>query len=308
MSQRKVWRNAAKFIAACAVFISGAGGLNAFAEVWSYVDAQGVVHFASTQLDSKYALFFKGKSTLQAAETLEGNPESDNSPLYELPEVSSGTAKRIAYLEFAPGAQVARPSMRAAAQALQVDYALLQALVATESGFDRNAVSSRGAVGLMQIMPATAARYGVREDKQGTVEQKLTDPRTNIFAGTRYLSDLIQMFPGQLDLAIAAYNAGEGAVRKAGNKVPNFKETQNYVKTVMELYAGLNPQAANFNTTAKDLALAPDAGLPADVPKRVRAEFQGGKAAQVLLPLGGAIGRGNMLPPLGAQALTIASD
>jgi hypothetical protein len=160
----------------------------------------------------------------------------------------------------------------------------------------------------MQIMPATAVRYGVRDDKQGTVEQKLTDPRTNIFAGTRYLSDLMQMFPGQLDLAIAAYNAGEGAVKRAGNKIPNFKETQNYVKNVMELYAGLNPQAANFNSTAKELAQAPDVGFSADVPKRVRAEFQGGNSAQVLLPLGGAVGRGNMLPPLGAQALTIASD
>lgn len=245
MDQPKVWRNAAKFIAICALLMCGAAGFNAFAEVWACVDAQGLVHFASSKLDGKYELFFKGKFKLDAPEPIEGTPESDNSPLYDLPEVSSSTAKRIAYLEFAPGAQVARPYMRAAAQAMQVDYALLQALIATESGFDRNAVSPKGALGLMQIMPTTAARYGVREDKQGTVEQKLTDPRTNIFAGTRYLRDLIQMFPGQLHLAIASYNAGEGAVRKAGNKVPNFKETQSYVKNMMDLYVGLNPLAAS---------------------------------------------------------------
>lgn len=322
MDQRKVWRVATKFIAAYAVLVGGSASFSAFADVWSYVDTRGVVHFASSQLDAKYELFFKGKTQFGAPELADATPAAASTILqYELPEISSSTARRIAYLEYAPAAQVARPHMRAAAQAMQVDYALLQAIIATESGFDRNAVSPKGAVGLMQIMPATGERYGVREDKFGTIEQKLADPRTNIFAGTRYLRDLIQMFPGQLDLAIASYNAGEGAVQRAGNKVPNYKETQNYVKTVMELYAGLNPQglrAATVNSTLPNsgVALASAANLPsAAAPSRVRAEFHGTDTAPQLGPLGGAAGRGNMLPPLtalasapAAQGVTIASD
>ncbi|QDL53917.1 lytic transglycosylase domain-containing protein [Rhodoferax aquaticus] len=314
MDQRKAWRVATKWLAACAVLTGVTVSLNAFADVWSYVDARGVVHFASSQLDAKYELFFKGKSKFDATEPDDSGTAASSNPLFDLPEISSSTAKRIAYLEFAPGAQVARPHMRAAAQAMQVDYALLQAVIATESGFDRNAVSPKGAVGLMQIMPATAERYGVREDKLGTIEQKLTDPRTNVFAGTRYLRDLIQMFPGQLDLAIASYNAGEGAVQKAGNKVPNYKETQNYVKTVMELYAGLNPQALRTAAggpaqAGNGVALA--SGVNAPSPSRVRAEFHGPHTASLLGPQGGATGRGNMLPSLGAPALqsvAMASD
>src|SRR6185369_2673902 len=68
-------------------------------------------------------------------------------------------------------------------------------------------------------------------------------PRTNITTGTRYLRYLLDLFPGQLELALAAYNAGEGAVQRAGNKVPNYRETQNYVKTVMQLYIMLKPPA-----------------------------------------------------------------
>lgn len=274
----------------------GAGGLNAFAEVWSYVDEQGVVHFASSQLDAKYALFFKGNFKLDAPEVPKSSPVPDNTPLYDLPEVSASMAKRIAYLEFAPAAQVARLHMRDAAQAMQVDYGLLQALISTESGFDPNAVSPKGAVGLMQVMPATALRYGVREDKHATVEQKLMDPRTNIFAGTRYLRDLIEMFPGQLELAIAAYNAGEGAVKKAGNKIPNFKETQNYVKNVMELYAGLSPLAVRVNAVASDSALASTADLPGPATPRMQAE------------LNGTTGRSNMPAPLNLQAFTMTRD
>jgi len=124
--------------------------------------------------------------------------------------------------------------------------ALLQAVIATESGFVASAVSPKGAVGLMQVMPATAQRYGLTSDGGGTVAAKLTDPKTNIHTGARYLRDLVNLFPGQLELAVAAYNAGEGAVQRAGNKIPNFKETQNYVRSVMHLYNRLNAQAQRW--------------------------------------------------------------
>ena len=154
-----------------------------------------------------------------------------------------GAGRSVASLELSPAFLAIKPYLRTAADANQLDMALLQAVIATESGFDPSAVSPKGAVGLMQVMPATGQRYGLANDRGGSVAAKLTDPRTNINTGARYLRDLIKLFPGQLELAVAAYNAGEGAVQKAGNRIPNYKETQNYVRSVMSLYTRLNPQA-----------------------------------------------------------------
>jgi soluble lytic murein transglycosylase-like protein len=165
---------------------------------------------------------------------------------------------------------------------------LLQALIAAESGFDAQAVSPKGAVGLMQLMAPTAARYGVKSDRRSSIAQKLTDPAINLSAGTRYLRDLMAMFPGRLDLALAAYNAGEGAVQRAGNKIPNYPETQNYVKTVLQLYAFLKPPV--LAKTSESVAVP--VAMPAAPPKRVRMEM-----------MGGATGRGNMLPDAGPLPL-----
>jgi soluble lytic murein transglycosylase-like protein len=149
-------------------------------------------------------------------------------------------------------------------------------LVATESGKESNEVSPKGALGLMQVMPATAQRYGVSADQRATIEKKLFDPRINVATGSRYLRDLIAMFPGRIELALAAYNAGEGAVQRAGNKIPNYRETQDYVQTVLQLYAYLKPSAA----------LARGKG-----PSRIHMEMT--------VPKGGALGRGNMPPASG---------
>jgi hypothetical protein len=99
---------------------------------------------------------------------------------------------------------------------------LVRAVAWVESRFDRNAVSSAGAVGVMQLMPATAAQYGVVD---------LTDPYENIRAGTEHLAGLMEQFDGDLTLALAAYNAGAGAVRRHGG-VPAYRETRNYVTKV----------------------------------------------------------------------------
>jgi hypothetical protein len=99
------------------------------------------------------------------------------------------------------------------------------------------------------------------------------------------------MFPGRLDLALAAYNAGEGAVQRAGNKIPNYPETQNYVKTVMQLYAFLKPPVLPKADVPPTAAVAAAASV-AVVPGRVRMEM-----------VGGASGRGNMLPDAGPQPL-----
>ena len=93
----------------------------------------------------------------------------------------------------------------------------------------------------MQLMPPPPSVTACRADKTDAGRRKADRPETNIRAGSRYLRDLIDMFPGQLELALAAYNAGEGAVQRAGNRIPNYPETQNYVKTVMQLYTVLKP-------------------------------------------------------------------
>lgn len=107
-----------------------------------------------------------------------------------------------------------------------LDGLLLAALVEVESGFRPQAISPRGAVGLMQIMPATGSHYGAVD---------LTDPRANLEAGARYLSDLLEGYGGSLDLALAAYNAGPGNVARYGG-IPPFRETRNYVERVLSVY------------------------------------------------------------------------
>ncbi len=124
-----------------------------------------------------------------------------------------------------------------------IDPALVKAVIAAESGFNPQAVSPKGAIGLMQVIPDTGARYGVTGDARRTAAQKLADPKINITTGVRYLSDLLRMFSGNLELVLAAYNAGEGAVQKHGNDIPPYAETQNYVKTVMQFYRYYNPMA-----------------------------------------------------------------
>lgn len=119
------------------------------------------------------------------------------------------------------------PHVVAAARASKVDAALIHAVISAESAYDPAALSRTGAVGLMQLMPATAQRYGVTDP---------WDPEQNIHGGTRYLRDLLRRFPNNLKLTIAAYNAGEGAVAKYGNRIPPYRETRSYVPKVMAYY------------------------------------------------------------------------
>jgi soluble lytic murein transglycosylase-like protein len=118
----------------------------------------------------------------------------------------------------------------AASRAYGVPQALLLAVMQAESNFNPAARSLVGAVGLMQIMPPTGARYGV--------SRGLADPVNNIDVGTRYLRDLLDLFEGDKALAVAAYNSGEGAVLKYGRRIPPYAETRAYVPKVMGLYDG----------------------------------------------------------------------
>jgi soluble lytic murein transglycosylase-like protein len=109
-----------------------------------------------------------------------------------------------------------------------VDAYLIYCLMSQESGFSNRAVSPKGAQGLMQLMPATAARYGVSNP---------FDVAQSIMGGAHYLKDLLQMFSGRVDLALAAYNAGENAVIKYGYTVPPYQETRDYVRLISARYA-----------------------------------------------------------------------
>lgn len=114
-----------------------------------------------------------------------------------------------------------------AAHANQLDPALLHAVIKAESGYQPRAVSPRGATGLMQLMPATARQLGV---------SNMYDPEQNVMAGARYLSQLQREFNGDIRLALAAYNAGPATVKRHGNAIPPFAETQAYVPRVLQAY------------------------------------------------------------------------
>ena len=281
-----------------ALFAAALAGLlwagTAQAQIWAYIDERGVAHFSNARLDERYELFVQGGSVLEVNSSPPDAPQAPQQPRPEPASVSPAQSRLMHYLTQSPRYKAVQHLLKEAAQTHRLEPELLQALIAAESGFDTQAVSPKGAVGLMQLMAPTAARYGVKSDRRSSIAQKLTDPAVNLRAGTRYLRDLMTMFPGRLDLALAAYNAGEGAVQRAGNKIPNYPETQNYVKTVMQLYAFLKPQVlsqADVPPAAGAAGAAAMAGV-AVVPGRVRMEM-----------VGGASGRGNMLPDAGPQPL-----
>ena len=157
---------------------------SARADVWSYVDAKGVAHFATEPLDARYTLLFQSDpDDSQASDTADAT-------------------KVLAFFDIFPEYKAVKHHLREAATANQIDYELLQAVIATESGFNADAVSPSGATGLMQLMPATAANFGVRGDKKNSITQKLTNPGLNIRTGSRYLRYLLDLFsrPDRLGL------------------------------------------------------------------------------------------------------------
>jgi len=170
----------------------------AHADIYKYVDENGVVHLADRKLHSGYRVILRtGKPA--ASDALE---------------------------RFRQNRRRFDPLVRKAASLFHLDAALVHAVITAESSYDPGAVSHKGAVGLMQLMPETAHRYGVRDRH---------NPVQNVYGGVRYLADLLRQFDN-LALALAAYNAGENAVIKYGHRIPPYRETQNYVRRVLEYY------------------------------------------------------------------------
>ncbi|MBI2993261.1 MAG: lytic transglycosylase domain-containing protein [Gammaproteobacteria bacterium] len=175
----------------------------AAADIYKYVDKHGRVTLTDTAKNSQYKRLVK---------TWKGWEES-----------KSG----IALQNFEKNRKKYTTTIDFYAKHYQLPPSLLHAVITAESAYDPDAVSKAGAVGLMQLMPETARRYGVRNR---------TNPSENVSGGTRYLRDLLQMFNNNLALALAAYNAGESAVVKHGHQIPPYNETRSYVKKVVALY------------------------------------------------------------------------
>ncbi len=179
--------------------------LAAAGEVYSYVDADGVVHFSNVPSDSRYKRVSRagGAGVYRAPAQARARP---------LPNDRDRTW---------------REAIRTAAARYALPEALLLAVMAVESNFDHRALSEKGAMGLMQLMPATAKDMYVSD---------AWDPLQNIEGGARYLRILANQYEGDMVKTIAAYNAGPEAVRRAGGGVPNIPETQEYVRKVIALY------------------------------------------------------------------------
>ena len=220
----------------CSLLLAATGAVStARAEIWAYVDADGSVHVATKRLDERYQLFYKGKTRADlAAESASANRTSLDelraSPLYQR-------------LVDHPNIRRYQALIERTARSRGLDPALVKAVIAVESAFDPEAVSDKGALGLMQVMPEVGARYGVAADGKRTLEQKLLDPEINVRVGSTYLRDLLTLFVDDLALALAAYNAGEQSVVRHGEQVPPYPETQDYVKLVFQFYELYRPPA-----------------------------------------------------------------
>ena len=189
------------------------------ADLYGYVDDQGQVQLANEKLDERYQLFVKGETRTEF---------KLSSELKYLP-ATSNLQEHIIFkrIQKTPNVQKFDSLVKTEAEKQQLDPALVKAVIAVESAYDPEAVSPKGAVGLMQLIPGTAERYGVK---------KIADPKDNVNGGTRYLRDLLALFDGDLPLALAGYNAGEGAVQRYENTIPPFPETEAYVKLVMQFH------------------------------------------------------------------------
>ena len=182
----------------------------ALADIYSFKDENGVVHFSNMPDDKRYKLIRR---------------EAGSAPAPVAAPAAAAAAN--VYMPAEESIRRFSPIVDTASRLHGVDAALIHAVISAESGYNPSALSKAGAMGLMQLMPQTAKRYGVTN---------IMDPVQNITGGVRYLRDLLSMFNGNLELAIAAYNAGENAVIRYGNKIPPYAETVQYVPKVLGFY------------------------------------------------------------------------
>ncbi len=183
--------------------------------IYGYTDEAGVTHLSNVPAEGPYRLILR-------------NP--DDYRLKVKPEYRLASGRPEPDLQGRPFAE----EIGATARSFGLEPALLHAVITVESNYNPVAVSPKGAVGLMQLMPATSQRFGVADPRL---------PQDNLRGGARYLSQLLTRFDQNLALALAAYNAGEQAVLRHGGKVPPFRETRDYVERVTGLYRQQVPAA-----------------------------------------------------------------
>lgn len=182
-----------------------ASSVAAHPKIYTYVDAQGLRHYTDVPDNNRYRLL-----------VLSPQDRTASGDRYDM-QLLAKASQYDSIIEHA-------------ALSAAVESNLLRAVIVVESGFNSRAVSKRGAVGLMQLMPATASRFGVSNPY---------DARQNVHAGARYLKFLIDRFGHDIRLALAAYNAGEDAVARNGGQIPPFSETMAYVPRVLKIYKQL---------------------------------------------------------------------
>lgn len=179
-----------------------AASAGAHPKIYTYLDADGVRHYTDVPDNNRYKLL-----------VMSPHDVTQSGDRYD-PALMARATQYDSIIE-------------TAAVSAEVEANLLRAVIVVESGFNSRAVSKRGAVGLMQLMPATASRFGVSNPY---------DPKQNVHAGARYLKFLIDRFGQNIRLALAAYNAGEEAVDRNGGQIPPFSETMAYVPRVLKIY------------------------------------------------------------------------
>jgi len=267
-----------------ATVLAGLGWTGAArADIYGFIDEKGVINFATRQLDERYTLFSRTgeheSDVVIARPALPSGiverpldaPSLRPAPVAPVPQVTAARTRFLERVAEHPNVLRYGPLIEEVAKVTGVDQHLIRSVIAVESGYNPVAVSPKGAVGLMQIMPDTGARYGVRAQDGRSISDRLTEPLLNLRIGARYLADLTKMFDNNLTLVLAAYNAGENAVKRFRNAVPPYPETQNYVRLVREFHDFFKPSARSSTDTVVRTTLDAPATAAASAASRAPA-------------------------------------
>ena len=184
---------------------------NVLADIYLYIDKEGNQYFSQRKENKNYKLLLRSASNKSP-----GSFKNWKEKSYRQSKIPSSKSLQQRY----------HPLVVQAARKYQLEPAFIHAVITAESSYQRKAISSAGAKGLMQLMPVTAKRFGVNDP---------FDAKQSIHAGTKYLYRLLKEFKTK-KLALAAYNAGEGTVRRYNRQIPPYPETQRYISKVMDFY------------------------------------------------------------------------